>query len=61
MVRGFKSAVGKRMNEIANTPSAAVWQRNYFEHVIRDDDDYNRIAEYVENNPQRWMEDSLHP
>ncbi len=61
MVRGFKSAVGKRMNEIGNTPGAAVWQRNYFEHVIRDDDDYNRIAEYVENNPQRWMEDSLHP
>ncbi len=61
MVRGFKSAAGKRMNEIANTPGAAVWQRNYFEHVIRDDDDYNRITEYVENNPQRWMEDSLHP
>jgi REP element-mobilizing transposase RayT len=49
------------MNEIANAPGAVVWQRNYFEHVIRDDDDYNRIAEYVENNPQCWMEDSLHP
>jgi REP element-mobilizing transposase RayT len=61
MIRGFKSAVGKRMNEIGNTPGAAVWQRNYFEHVIRDEEDYNRIVEYVENNPQRWMEDSLHP
>jgi REP element-mobilizing transposase RayT len=61
MVRGFKSAVGKRMNETCNTPGAKVWQRNYFEHVIRDDEDYNCIAEYVVNNPQLWMEDSLHP
>lgn len=61
MVRGFKGAASRRINEIRNTPGAPVWQRNYFEHVIRDDADYNRIAEYVADNPQRWMEDSLHP
>jgi hypothetical protein len=38
-----------------------VWQRNYHEHIIRDDADYNRIAEYVAYNPQRWVEDKLHP
>ena len=61
MVRGFKGAASRRINEICSTPGAAVWQRNYYEHVIRNDDDYNRIAEYVANNPQRWVEDSLHP
>ncbi len=61
MMRGFKGAASRRINEIRNTPGALVWQRNYHEHVIRNDDDYNRIAEYVVNNPNRWMEDSLHP
>jgi len=61
MVRGFKGAASRRINAIRNTPGAPVWQRNYFEHVIRNGDDYNRIAEYVANNPQRWIEDSLHP
>ena len=60
MVRGFKGAASRRINEIRNTPGAPVWQRNYYEHVIRNDEDYNRIAEYVVNNPQRWTEDSLH-
>ena len=33
------------------------WQRNYHDHVIRNQEDYNRIAEYIENNPARWAED----
>ena len=61
MVRGFKSAVSRCINEVRNTPGASVWQRNYYEHIIRDDADYNHIAEYIANNPQRWTEDSLHP
>ena len=61
MVRGFKSVVTKRINEIRNSPCVPVWQRNYHEHIIRDDADYNRIAEYVIANPHRWIEDKLHP
>jgi putative transposase len=61
MVRGFKAAVSKRVNEVRHAVGAQVWQRNYYEHVIRDDADYNRIVEYILENPQRWMEDSLHP
>jgi putative transposase len=61
MVRGFKGAASRRINVIRNTPGSPVWQRNYYEHVIRNDADYNRIAEYVANNPQRWLEVSLHP
>ena len=34
-----------------------IWQRNYYEHVVRDDMDYERLATYIENNPQKWEED----
>jgi len=38
-----------------------LWQRNYYEHIIRNDADLNRIRAYIENNPARWAQDSLHP
>ena len=44
-----------------NTPVDAVQKCNYFVHVIRGEEDYNRIVEYVTNNPQNRMEDSLLP
>ncbi|MCK4542857.1 MAG: transposase, partial [Spirochaetales bacterium] len=37
-----------------------LWQRNYYEHIIRDEEDYNRIFEYIESNPLKWEIDSLH-
>lgn len=36
-----------------------LWQRNYWEHVIRDDDSYDRIAEYILQNPSKWNDDQL--
>jgi REP element-mobilizing transposase RayT len=38
-----------------------LWQRNYWEHIIRDDGDLARLRRYIETNPSRWIEDSLHP
>ena len=38
-----------------------IWQRNYYEHVVRDENDYARIAEYIENNPLSWNDDMFHP
>lgn len=61
IVRAFKSFSARRINELRQTPGVSIWQRNYYEHVIRDDADYQRIAEYVVNNPAKWTEDSLHP
>jgi REP element-mobilizing transposase RayT len=34
-----------------------LWQRNYYEHVIRDDEDLNKIREYIFTNPNNWFED----
>ncbi|MFA6271438.1 MAG: transposase [Candidatus Paceibacterota bacterium] len=57
----FKMITAKRINIDRDTPGVPVWQRNYHEHIIRNETDYNRIAEYIASNPQRWIEDKLHP
>ncbi|MHB1449418.1 MAG: transposase, partial [Bellilinea sp.] len=56
----FKSAVTKRINEHRKTSGALVWQRNYWEHVIRDEKSLSQIAAYIANNPAQWELDSLH-
>ena len=38
----------------------SIWQRNYYEHIIRDDDDLDRIREYILNNPINWETDELY-
>jgi len=54
IVGSFKSAATKRINEHRGTPGAPVWQRNYFEHIIRSEDSLNRIRKYIADNPARW-------
>ena len=44
-----------------NTPGENVWQRNYYDHVIRDDGDLNTIREYIKDNPEQWNEDEENP
>jgi len=51
VVRKFKA----RVSQLAGHP---VWQRNYYEHVIRDEKDYQRIAEYIWENPLNWEIDA---
>lgn len=60
-VAGYKSAVTRRVNQLRGMPGTPLWQRNYWEHVIRDDASLKEIREYIENNPARWAEDQLHP
>ena len=38
-----------------------LWQRNYWEHIVRNEKEYQRITDYVESNPSLWREDSLNP
>ncbi len=37
-----------------------LWQRNYYEHIIRNEEEYLKIAEYIQNNPLKWREDTYH-
>ncbi len=57
MVRGFKIGVTKWMRQ--HTDVVEVWQRNYWEHIIRTRNEYERIATYIENNPTNWNNDTL--
>lgn len=56
-VAGFKSIVTSRINEYRKTPGCPVWQRNYYEHIIRNEDDLRITREYIHNNPLRWEVD----
>jgi REP element-mobilizing transposase RayT len=61
LVAGFKAATTRRINELAGTRSQSVWQRNYYERIIRDDSELNRIRQYIEENPDRWRFDPDNP
>ncbi|GAB4542868.1 MAG: transposase [Anaerolineales bacterium] len=59
IVRAYKSAVTYAINATRQTRGMVVWQRNYYEHIVRNDADLKRIRDYIANNPLRWTEDSL--
>jgi putative transposase len=56
-VRAFKSAVTKRIDESRGTPKFPIWQRNYHEHIVRNDSSLYRIQDHIQNNPRTWQED----
>ena len=58
-IAGYKSSVTRRARIELN--SGNIWQRNYYEHIIRNDDEHNRIHLYIESNPINWMEDQENP
>ena len=57
----FKMNTAKRVNKMHDTRGASLWQRNYYEHVIRSEDELQQIQEYILNNPARWFEDPDNP
>ncbi len=61
LIGAFKTVSTKRINEIRGTPGATLWQRNYYEHVIRGDADLRRIRAYIADNPARWGRDRNPP
>ena len=61
MVRTFKSVATQRINAVRCTPGAAVWQRNYYEHIVRSEAELHRIREYIANNPAKWQLDRENP
>jgi len=59
VVRGFKVGVTKWFRN--NSETYTVWQRNYHEHIIRNEKSLNRIREYILDNPLRWDMDRENP
>ena len=57
IIRSFKSAVTKHVHDLGLFVGEKFWQRNYYEHIIRDEEDYQSIADYIETNPINWQYD----
>jgi len=57
IVRGFKSASTKRINEIRGAIGRPLWQRNFHDRIIRDENEMRRTQEYIVNNPLQWYYD----
>ncbi len=53
----FKSIVAKRINGLCNTHGRFIWQRNYHEHIIRNELELNQIRQYIIDNPANWDQD----
>ena len=53
----FKMNTAKAINRILNSSGVPVWQRNYYEHIIRNEDELERIRNYIYYNPQQWEQD----
>lgn len=61
VVQNFKSVSTRKINKLRDNPGCQVWQRNYYERVIRNDDELSRAREYVVNNPMKWELDRENP
>ena len=61
VVRAFKTFSSRRINAFQGTTGTPFWQRNYYEHIIRNEEDLNRIRQYIEDNPAHWHEDPENP
>ena len=61
IVRAFKTFSARHVSELRITPGIPVWQRNYHEHIVRNENEINRIREYIMHNPLRWQFDKENP
>lgn len=63
IVGAYKSLVANDCLKIfksKNETMGKLWQRNYHEHIIRNDQSYQRISAYIANNPAKWTDDKFH-
>lgn len=60
IIRSFKSAATKAVNAIRGTEGPGVWQRNYYEVVIRNEKMFQGVQEYIRSNPANWKNDDLY-
>lgn len=61
IIQNFKSVSTRQINRIRQTKNAPIWQRNYYEHIVRNEESLAQIRNYIQNNPLSWDNDQLHP
>jgi putative transposase len=61
LIGAFKTVSAKRINQIRHSPGMPVWQRNCYEHIIRNETEYEDIWNYIDINRNNWVDDHLNP
>jgi len=61
IIRSFKSESTHRINRLDKRKGISIWQRNYYEHIIRNQDSLNRIRRYIQENPIKWSTNPEYP
>jgi len=61
IVQNFKSISTRRMNAACGAPGRPLWLRNYYEHIVRSEQELTAIREYIMANPARWDDDENNP
>jgi len=61
LIGAYKTVSTKQANTFRQTPGLLLWQRNYWERIVRDAAELLSIQEYICNNPAQWAQDKLHP
>jgi putative transposase len=59
LIGAFKTVSAKHINLLRNTPGATVWQRNFWERIVRDAVEIDRVRAYIRDNPANWAADEL--
>jgi REP element-mobilizing transposase RayT len=57
----IKTISTKQVNALRGTPGTPLWQRNFYEHIIRNEAEFEKIWNYIDSNPQQWQEDRENP
>lgn len=57
IVRGFKTFTARKINDYQKTQGKPFWQPRFYDHIIRTENELNRIREYIQNNPGQWDQD----
>ena len=61
IIRSFKSGSTRRVNVIRDAPGQPFWQRNYYEHIIRSENELDLVRRYIQENLAKWAEDVDNP
>ena len=57
LIGAFKTVSTEDVNELRGTPGRTLWQRDFYDHIIRNEDELNKIREYIQTNPVQWRSD----
>jgi REP element-mobilizing transposase RayT len=59
IIQNYKSGISRKISTMPGMKNVKLWQMNYYDHIIRNEEDHARIVEYIQQNPVQWEQDEL--